>query len=270
MTRLPVRVVPCLDVRNGRVVKGVAFKELADQGSPAALAGLYEAQGADEVVVLDVSATSEGRSARLQTVRAVRERLSVPLAVGGGVTRTQDAAALLEAGADKVAVNTAAVRRPDLLSELAARFGSQCVVVAVDAAADDDGSYQVIVHSGTEPTGLDAVAWATAAARAGAGEILLTSVDRDGTRTGYDLTLVRQVRAATSVPIVASGGAESPDHMARAVDAGADAVLAASIFHQAAWTVDGIKDALQDLGVPVRPRFQEGNAPAGAGGAQAP
>lgn len=268
MTRLPVRVVPCLDVRDGRVVKGVGFKGLADQGDPAALACAYEAQGADEVVVLDVSATSEGRNARLDTVRSVRRRLSVPLAVGGGVTRAEDAAALLEAGADKVAVNTAAVRRPDLLSELATRFGRQCVVVAVDAASAN-GRYEAIVRSGTEPAGLDAVAWARSAARAGAGEILLTSVDRDGTKAGYDLELVRQVRAAVSAPIVASGGAESPVHMAGAIEAGADAVLAASIFHQSTWTVDGIKDALRKLGVPVRPRFREGeDAPAEV--AQAP
>lgn len=261
MTRLPIRVLPCLDVRDGRVVKGVGFKRLADQGDPAALARAYEAQGADEVVVLDVSATSERRSARLDTVRAVRRRLSVPLAVGGGVARAEDAAALLEAGADKVAANTAAVRRPGLLSELAARFGSQCVVVAVDAAATADGGYEVIVRSGTEPSGLDAVAWVQTAAEAGAGEILLTSVDRDGAKAGYDLELVRRVRAAVSVPIVASGGAESPAHMAAAVEAGADAVLAASIFHQSTWTVDGIKDALLEMGVPVRPRFREEGVP---------
>lgn len=268
MTRLPVRVVPCLDVRDGRVVKGVSFKGLADQGDPAELARAYEAQGADEVVVLDVSATSEGRSARLDTVRAVRRRLSVPLSVGGGVTRVEDAAALLKAGADKVAVNTAAVRRPDLLAELAARFGSQCVVVAVDAATSANRKYEAIARSGAEPTGLDAVAWAKAAVRSGAGEVLLTSVDRDGTKAGYDLELVRQVRAAVSAPIVASGGAESPVHMANAVQAGADAVLAASIFHQSTWTVGGIKDALRELGVPVRPRYSERDAQAGV--AQAP
>lgn len=268
MTRLPVRVVPCLDVRDGRVVKGVGFKGLADQGDPAELARAYEAQGADEVVVLDVSATSEGRRARLDTVRAVRRRLSVPLAVGGGVTRAEDAVALLKAGADKVAVNTAAVRRPELLSELAARFGSQCVVVAVDAATSANGKYEAIVRSGVEPAGLDAVAWARTAVRSGAGEVLLTSVDRDGTKAGYDLELVRQVRAAVSAPIVASGGAESPVHMAGAVQAGADAVLAASIFHQSTWTVGGIKDALRELGVPVRPRYRERDAP--AEGAQAP
>ena len=256
MTRLPMRVVPCLDVRSGRVVKGVAFKELADQGDPAGLAGAYQAQGADEVVMLDVSATSEGRSARLDTVRAVRRRLSVPLTVGGGVGSVDQAATLLEAGADKIAVNTEAVRRPDLLSELAGRFGRQCVVVAVDAAAVDEG-HEVVVRSGTRPVGLDAATWARTAVQAGAGEILLTSVDRDGTRQGYDLDLVRRVRAVAPVPIVASGGAESPSHMADAVEAGADAVLAASIFHQARWTVDGVKRALRELGLPVRPRFGE-------------
>ena len=261
VTGLPVRVVPCLDVRNGRVVKGVAFQGLRDQGDPAALAAAYEEQGADEVVVLDVSATPDGRGTRLDTVRTVRAALSVPLTVGGGVGRVEDASLLLEAGADKVATNTAAVRRPGLLSELAARFGAQCVVVAIDAAATGEtgagSGYEVVVRSGTERTGIDAVAWAARAAEAGVGEVLLTSVDRDGTKQGYDLELLRRVRAAVSVPIVASGGAESPEHMAEAVRAGADAVLAASIFHQARWTVEGLKEALRARGVRVRPHRAE-------------
>ena len=277
---LPVRIVPCLDVRAGRVVKGVKFQGLRDQGDPAALARAYEEQGADEVVVLDVTATPEGRGTRLDTVRAVRARLSVPLTVGGGIGEVEDAAALLKAGADKVAVNTAAVRRPELLSELAARFGSQCVVISVDAAAGvivggeqahgarapacSDGShasacasgYEVVVRSGTERVGMDAVAWTRRAAEMGAGEVLLTSFDRDGTRSGYELGLLGAVRAAVQIPIVASGGADTPEHMADAVGAGADAVLAASIFHQGNWTVEGVKAALAGLGVAVRPAYE--------------
>lgn len=267
MTQLPVRVVPCLDVRDGRVVKGVSFHRLRDQGDPAALAAAYEEQGADEVVVLDVSATPSGRRTRLDTVRAVRAALSVPLTVGGGVGRVEDAGRLLEAGADKVAANTAAVRRPELLSELAARFGAQCVVVAIDAAATTGDAaahsgYEVVVRSGGERTGKDAVKWAARAARAGVGEVLLTSFDRDGTKRGYDLELLRRVRAAVSVPIVASGGASSPEHMAEAVGAGADAVLAASIFHQGQWTVEGVKEALRAKGVRVRLHRPENDCPA--------
>ena len=262
MTGLPVRVVPCLDVRDGRVVKGVSFQGLRDQGDPAALAAAYEEQGADEVVLLDVSATPSGQRTRMDVVRTVRAALSVPLTVGGGVGRVEDAGRLLDAGADKIAVNTAAVRRPGLLSELSARFGAQCVVAAIDAAATGDAEfgsgYQVVVRSGAERTEIDAVEWAAQAADAGVGEVLLTSFDRDGTKRGYDLELLRLVRAAVSVPIVASGGAESPEHMAEAVGAGADAVLAASIFHQGQWTVDGVKEALQARGVRVRPPCQGG------------
>ena len=260
----PVRIVPCLDVRAGRVVKGVKFQGLQDQGDPAALARVYDEQGADEVVVLDVTATPEGRGTRLDTVRAVRSRLSVPLTVGGGIGGVEDAAALLKAGADKVAVNTAAVRRPEMLSELAARFGSQCVVISVDAAAggvrdggEGDSGYEVVVRSGTERVGMDAVAWTRRAAEMGAGEVLLTSFDRDGTRSGYELDLIRAVRSAVQIPIVASGGADTPEHMAEAVRVGADAVLAASIFHQRNWTVQQVKAALAKLGVMVRPGYGE-------------
>ena len=254
---LPVRIIPCLDVRGGRVVKGVKFRGLTDQGDPAALARAYEEQGADEVVVLDVTATTETRGTRLDTVRAVRARLSVPLTVGGGIGGVEDAAALLEAGADKVAVNTAALKRPGLLEELAARFGSQCVVVSIDALRQRPGAYEVVVRSGTERLATDAVAWARRAVELGAGEILLTSIDRDGTRSGYELPLLRAVRSTVGVPIVASGGADTPGHMAEAVQAGADAVLAASIFHQRNWTVERVKQALRRLGVPVRPAHEE-------------
>ena len=253
---LPVRIIPCLDVRDGRVVKGVQFRGLTDQGDPAALAREYERQGADEVVVLDVTATTEVRATRLDTVRAVRAGLSVPLTVGGGIGGVDDAMALLEAGADKVAVNTAALGDPALLEDLATRFGSQCVVVSIDALGSEvlrDVAYEVVVRSGTEPLAIDAVAWARRAVDLGAGEILLTSIDRDGTRSGYELPLLRAVRSAVQVPMVASGGADSPEHMAEAVGAGADAVLAASIFHQRNWTVVEVKRALAELGVAVRP-----------------
>ena len=279
---LPVRIIPCLDVRDGRVVKGVRFQGLTDQGDPVALARAYEEQGADEVVLLDVTATPEGRGTRRDTVAAVRAGLSVPLTVGGGIGGVADAAALLEAGADKVAANTAALRRPELLTDLAAQFGSQCVVVSIDAlrtvggrADGDDGAraaqwvdgpppnrrgapesdYEVVVLSGTERLARDAVAWAREAVDRGAGEILLTSIDRDGTRSGYELSLLREVRSTVQVPIVASGGADSPRHMAEAVRAGADAVLAASIFHQGNWTVGSVKEALVRLGVEVRPNY---------------
>jgi len=272
---LPVRIIPCLDVRDGRVVKGVRFRGLEDQGDPAALALAYEEQGADEVVVLDVTATPEGRGTRLDTVAAVRARLSVPVTVGGGIGEIEDAAALLEAGADKVAVNTAALRRPALLTDLAARFGSQCVVVSLDALRRDggpgvDSGYEVVVLSGTTPVARDAVAWAREAVERGAGEILLTSIDRDGTRSGYELTLLRAVRSAVCVPIVASGGADSPEHMADAVRAGADAVLAASIFHQGNWTVEEVKGALARLGVSVRPGYSEGRGRTQGAGARRP
>jgi len=248
-----VRIVPCLDVRDGRVVKGVRFQGLRDAGDPAAQAGAYAAQGADEVVLLDVTATLENRDAQAATVAAVRRVLDVPLTVGGGVTDAAAARRLLAAGADKVAVNSAAVRRPDLLSELAAAFGRQCVVLAVDARGDAGGGWSVTTRSGRRREPLDAVAWCAEGARRGAGEILLTSWDRDGTGQGYDLALIAAVRAAVGVPIVASGGGATPAHMAAAVAAGADAVLAASIFHDGVGTVAMVKTALAAAGVEVRP-----------------
>jgi len=261
---LPVRIIPCLDVRDGRVVKGIKFKGLTDQGDPAERAAAYEDQGADEVVVLDVSATPEGRGTRLDTVASVRAHLSVPLTVGGGIGGMEDAAALLGAGADKVAVNTAALKNPDLLTNLAERFGAQCIVASIDALAvsrDPNGpqDYEVVVRSGTHHLSRNAIEWAREAVRRGAGEILLTSIDRDGTRSGYELNLLRAVRTAVAVPIVASGGADSPEHMADAVAAGADAVLAASIFHQGNLSVAEVKQALADRGISVRPAFQPMN-----------
>lgn len=246
------RVIPCLDVRDGRVVKGVRFQGLRDAGDPVERAAAYDAQGADELVILDVSATPEGRRTGVDTVRAVRAVLSIPLTVGGGVRQADDAGRLLDAGADKVAVNTAAVTDPALLTAIATRYGSQCAVLALDAARSGPGAWEVVVQSGKTRTGRDAVAWAREAAARGAGEILLTSWDRDGTRSGYDLELLAAVSAAVSVPIVASGGAATPEHLAEALLAGADAVLAASIFHDGEWTVGAVKSELRRLGAEVR------------------
>ena len=248
---LKPRVIPCLDVRDGRVVKGVRFQALRDCGDPATAAAAYAEQGADEVVLLDVSATAEGRRARLDTIAAVRRALPVPLCVGGGVRGLDDARALLQAGADKVAVNSAAVARPQLLAELAEQVGRQCVVLAVDARAVG-GQFVVTTHSAATTTPLDAVAWAAAAAAQGAGEILLTSVDRDGTGHGYDLELLAAVRAAVQVPVIASGGASSPAHLLAALRAGADAVLVASLLHDGITTIPELKAALRSGGVEVR------------------
>ncbi len=248
------RIIPCLDIRDGRVVKGVQFANLRDAGDPVENAVRYEQEGADELVILDVAATGENRTAARETVSAVRERLAIPLTVGGGVRTLHDALALLAAGADKVAVNTAAVTRPAIIGDLAARVGAQCVVLAVDAAQRADGSpgWEVVTHAGAHRTGIDVVDWARAGVEHGAGEILLTSWDRDGTRAGYDLDLLAAVSRAVAVPIIASGGAASPDHMVDAFRAGADAVLAASIFHDAELTVGAVKSRLAAAGVEVR------------------
>ncbi len=247
------RILPCLDVANGRVVKGIRFQGLRDAGDPVECALRYESQGADELVLLDVSATPEGRGNALDVVAKVRESLSIPLTVGGGVRQVADAEALLGAGADKIAVNTAALRRPALLRELAQRFGRQCTVLALDAARrkDADG-WEVVVLSGRERTGRDAIDWAREAAALGAGEILLTSFDRDGTRAGYDLELLSLVSRAVNVPVIASGGADSAAHMIAAIEAGASAVLAASILHDAHTTVASLKKELALAGLEVR------------------
>ncbi len=248
-----VRIVPCLDVKDGRVVKGVQFQGLRDAGDPAGQAAAYAAQGADEVVMLDVTATLEDRGARERAVEEVRRGLDVPLTVGGGIGDRDLARRLLGAGADKVSVNSAAVRRPELLSELAAEFGSQCVVLAIDAQGDGAGGWTITTRSGRQREPLGAVQWAREGESLGAGEILLTSWDRDGTGRGYDLELIAAVRAAVGVPIVASGGGATPRHMAAAVAAGADAVLAASIFHDGVWNIGDLKRELAALGVEVRP-----------------
>jgi len=245
------RVVPCLDVRDGRVVKGVQFQHLRDAGDPAEQGALYESQGADEIVVLDVAASPEGRATQIETVERVRAAIRIPLTVGGGVRSVDDARRLLAAGADKVSVNTAAVQRPALLSELAAEFGSQCVVLAIDARRTG-GGWEALTHGGRTPGRPDAVEWAREAAALGAGEILLTSWDRDGTRAGPDLELLRAVLSAVRVPVIASGGIGERAHVAEAFQAGADAVLAASVFHDGDDTVDGIKADLSVRGIRVR------------------
>jgi cyclase len=246
------RVIACLDVRGGRVVKGVRFESLREVGEPAELATRYEAQGADEIVFLDISASVEERRTLLEAVRRTAERLFIPLTVGGGVRGADDVARVLRAGADKVSVNTAAVERPELLAESAARFGSQCVVASIDARRED-GGWRVYTHGGRQPTALEAVAWAAECARRGAGEILLTSIDRDGARDGYDLELTRAVAEAVAVPVIASGGAGSSDHLLAALQIGAaDAVLVAGILHDGATTVGSIKQRLGRAGVSVR------------------
>lgn len=254
-----VRVIPCLDVRDGRVVKGVKFMNLRDAGSPVEQAALYESQGADELVMLDVSATKEGRRAALATVKAIRNVLSIPLTVGGGVRTIEDAIAMLSAGADKIGVNTAAVNDPQLLTTLADRFGVQCIVLAIDAIADRSAAspnsppaWHVVVRSGEDRRPLDAVSWARTATSLGAGEILLTSVDRDGTQAGYDLALIQAVSQAVRVPVIASGGAAHAQHMVEAVQSGADAVLAASIFHDGLTSVHAVKAQMHNAGLSVR------------------
>lgn len=250
---LTSRIIPCLDIDNGRIVKGVKFANLRDAGDPVEQAKLYERNGADELVMLDVCATTSGRETALETVRAVRRELSIPLSVGGGVRTVEHALALLRAGADKVGVNSAAVENPSLLRELADRVGAQCVVLSIDAATRQDGTgWEVVTRAGTHRTGIDAIEWAANASSMGAGEILLTSFDQDGTRSGYDTELLRAVRQVTTLPIIASGGADNAIHMLDALSAGADAVLAASIFHDNDTTPNAIKDELQALGIEVR------------------
>ena len=269
-TFLARRVIPCLDVAGGRVVKGVRFQDLRDQGEPAEAAARYAAQGADEIVFLDIEAAPERRGTDLAWVEATAERVFVPLTVGGGVRSVADARALLAAGADKVGVNTAAVERPALIVELAETFGSQCVVLSVDARQADSAAppvqqspragrsrpmrrrWEVVTHGGRRPTRREALAWIEEAVGLGAGEVLLTSIDGDGTRQGYDLELVAAASSAVPVPVIASGGAGSIEHLADALAAGAAAVLAASIFHQGDWTVGEVKRALAERGFPMR------------------
>ncbi len=252
---LAKRVVVCLDVDAGRVVKGVQFRELRDVGDPAELAARYEAEGADEVVFLDITASVEDRATTLDTVRRTAEQLFVPLTVGGGIGSVEDAQEVLRAGADKVAVNTAAVKRPELITEAAERFGAQCVVASIDAGRDPamPSGYRVFTHGARMPTDLDAVEWARRCAELGAGEILLTAIEQDGARSGYDLEVTRAVADAVTVPVIASGGAGGPEHFAPALtDGRAEAALAAGIFHDGLVSVGAVKTALADAGVTVR------------------
>jgi cyclase len=247
------RVIPCLDVDAGRVVKGVGFVDLRDAGDPVELACRYDAAGADELVFLDITATSDKRETVVELARRTANDVFVPFTIGGGIRSVDDAQAVLDAGADKVSVNSAALARPELIDELAATFGAQCVVLAIDAKARGDDGWEAYVAGGRSPTGRDAVAWAREAVERGAGEILLTSMDRDGTNAGYDLPLTQAVAEAVSVPVIASGGAGELRHLTEAVDAGADAVLCASILHYGQHTIAEIKESLAREGVPVRP-----------------
>src|SRR5437773_377700 len=248
-----VRVIPCLDVDAGRVVKGVNFVNLRDAGDPVELAARYDAEGADEVVFLDITASSSARDTIVDVATRTAEEVFIPFTVGGGVRGVDDARRLLRAGADKVSVNTAAVSRPQLITELAAEFGAQCVVVAIDARRAP-GGFEVFTHGGRKPTGLDAVSWAAESERLGAGDILLTSMDRDGTREGFDLALTRAVADACNVPVIASGGVGTLEHLVEGVlEGGADAVLAASIFHFGQHTVREVKELMTARGINVRP-----------------
>lgn len=247
------RIIPCLDVRDGRVVKGVNFVNLTDEGDPVELARRYADEGADEICYLDISAAPEGRSTLLDVVRRTAQNVFVPLTVGGGVRSADDMKAALRAGADKVGVNTAAVQRPELISECAARFGNQCVVLAIDARRTESGRFEVVIKGGREPTGLEAVAWARRGVDLGAGEILLTSMDRDGTRIGFDHLLTRAITDAVTVPVIASGGVGTLQHLVDGVvEGGADAVLAASIFHFGEFTIGEAKAHMAAAGIPVR------------------
>lgn len=252
-----VRVIPCLDVDAGRVVKGVNFENLRDAGDPVELAARYDAEGADEITFLDVSASSGNRETTYDVVRRTAEQVFVPLTVGGGVRTTDDVDKLLRAGADKVGVNTAAIARPELIAEIADRFGSQVLVLSVDARrvsgeTRTPSGFEVTTHGGRRGTGIDAVEWAVRAAELGAGEILLNSMDADGTTSGFDLDMFGQVRSEVSVPLIASGGAGTPEHFVQAAQAGADAVLAASVFHFRTLTIGHVKEHMREAGVLVR------------------
>jgi cyclase len=246
------RIIPCMDVDAGRVVKGTRFIDIRDAGDPVELAAHYDATGADEVIFLDITATSDKRGTVVDLARRAADEVFVPFTIGGGVRAVGDAQAVLDAGADKVSVNSAAVARPELIAEMAGVFGAQCVVLAIDAKRRD-GAFEVYVAGGRTATGRDAVAWAREGVERGAGEILLTSMDRDGTQDGYDLELVRAISEAVDVPVIASGGAGEPAHLIDALQAGADAVLCASIFHYGRYTIPEVREALRAAGVPMRP-----------------
>jgi len=253
---LTKRIIPCFDVAAGRVVKGVRFMDLRDAGDPVELAALYDAEGADELVFLDIKASPEGRDTALEMVRRIADQVFIPFTVGGGIRTTEDVRLMLESGADKVAINTAAVENPEFVAEASEKFGSQCIVVAIDAKKAGDGRWQVHTYGGVgggRPVELDAVEWAVRCAELGAGELLVTGMDADGTQEGYDVELTRTVSEAVTVPVIASGGAGSPEHLYGAIAEGkADAVLAASIFHFGTYRIREVKQYLSERGVPVR------------------
>lgn len=250
---LAKRIIPCLDIKDGRVVKGIRFVDLRDAGDPVELAATYERSGADELVFLDITATVEGRRATREVIRAVAAQLTIPFAVGGGVNAVGDIRELLRAGCDKVSVNSAAVRNPRLLEEGAAEFGSQCIVLAIDARRHE-GAFEVVIDGGRTPTGIDAIQWAQEATRRGAGEILLTSMDRDGTKEGFDIELTTAIRTAVHVPVIASGGAGSMEHFVEVFErCDADAALAATLFHYGELEIAGLKSILSQRGIPMRP-----------------
>ncbi|HCG2962702.1 TPA: imidazole glycerol phosphate synthase subunit HisF [Corynebacterium striatum] len=251
---LAVRIIPCLDVDNGRVVKGVNFENLRDAGDPVELAARYDELGADELTFLDVSASKDGRGTMIDVVKRTADQVFIPLTVGGGVRSVEDVRELLRAGADKVSVNSSAIARPELLRELADVFGSQCIVLSVDArrCAEQPSGFEVTTHGGTKSAGLDAIEWAVRGAELGVGEILLNSMDGDGTKAGFDIELIEKVRAAVNIPVIASGGAGKAEHFPPAVAAGADAVLAASIFHFGEVSIAEVKDALAEASYEVR------------------
>lgn len=250
---LAKRIIPCLDVRDGRVVKGVNFVNIRDAGDPVELARFYSDQGADEIVFLDITATSDGRATVADVVERTAEQVFVPLTVGGGIRTLEDFRQLLRAGADKISVNSAAVKDPELISRAAERFGSQCVVLAIDARRRPEGGYEVVVAGGRTPTGLDAVEWARRGEALGAGEILLTSMDADGTKAGFDLEMTRAVTQAVSIPVIASGGCGSLEHFAQVfAETDCDAALAASLFHFGELTVPQVKEYLRERKIPVR------------------
>jgi cyclase len=250
---LSVRIIPCLDVTDGRVVKGINFTNLIDAGDPVEMASLYNAEGADELTFLDISASVAGRETTLDVVRRTAEQVFIPLTVGGGIRSVEDVNRLLRAGADKVSINTAALARPELIAEIADRFGSQVLVLSVDARrANTDSGFEVTTHGGRQSAGIDALAWVEKAIQLGVGEILLNSMDADGTRAGYDIGMIKAVRAISSVPLIASGGAGTQSDFAAALDAGADALLAASVFHFGTHRIGDIKGYLDHHGYPVR------------------
>jgi cyclase len=247
------RIIPCLDVKDGRVVKGVNFENLVDAGDPVAQAKFYYEQGADELCFLDIAATAENRGVMLDTVKKVAQVCFIPFTVGGGIKELQDFSDLLKCGADKVSINSAAIKNPDLISQASKKFGSQAVVVAIDAKKNTAGNYEIFTHGGKQPTGIDAIEWAKKAQELGAGEILLTSMDRDGTKAGYDLELIKKITSQVAIPVIASGGVGNLQHLADGLKAGASAVLAASIFHFKTFSIKQAKEFLAEENIAIRP-----------------